>query len=151
MQDGLLALRGAEQAAGAACIRFAFLAHHMAAAYRTGRRHHESTRMRRAPLRQHADHFRDHIARTAHDHRVADMHVLAAYLVLVVQRGVANRGAADEHRLQLGHRRELAGAADLYLDVAHDGELLFRREFVRHRPARFARDEAKFAAAKRGC
>ena len=64
-------------------------------------------------------------------------------LVLVVQRGVADRRAADEHRLQLGHRRELAGAADLDVDAAHARHLLLRRVLVRHRPARLARHEAE--------
>ncbi len=105
--------------------------------------------IRRPTLQQHADHFRDHVAGTAHDHRVADVHILAAYLVFVVQRGIADRGTADEHRLQLGDRSELAGAPDLHLDVAHDGELLFRRKFVRHRPARFARDKAKFCLQRK--
>ena len=39
-------------------------------------------------------------------------------LVLVVQGRVADRRAADEHRLELGHRRQLAGAADLDVDAA---------------------------------
>ena len=144
MQDGLLALRGAEQATGTACSRLAFLAHHMAAAHRTGCWHNKRPGTRRPPLRQHADHFRNHVARAAHDHGIADMHVLAANLVFVMQGGIADRGAADEHRLQLGDRREFAGAPDLHFDVAHNGELLFRRKFVRHGPARLARDKAEF-------
>ena len=90
-----------------------------------------------------ADHLGNHVAGAAHDHRVADAHVLAPQLVQVVQRGVADRGAADEHRLELGHRRQLAGAADLDLDVVQPRQLLLRRVLVRHRPARLARDEAQ--------
>ena len=90
-----------------------------------------------------ADDLGDHVAGAAHDHRVADAHVLAAHLVHVVQRGVADRRAADEHRLQLGHRRELAGAADLDVDAEQLRHLLLRRVLVRHRPARLARHEAE--------
>jgi hypothetical protein len=68
-------------------------------------------------------------SRALHDHGVADADVLAADLV-VVQRGV-DRGA-DEHRLQLGHRRERADAAHLHVDVEQHGELLLRRVLVRH-------------------
>jgi hypothetical protein len=53
-----------------------------------------------------ADDLGNHVAGAAHDHRVADTNVLAARLVLVVQRRVGHRHAADEHRLELGHRRE---------------------------------------------
>ena len=63
--------------------------------------------------------LRDHVARPAHDDRIADAHVLARELVHVVQRGVADRHAADEHRLEPRHRRQRAGATDLELDVAH--------------------------------
>ncbi len=75
--------------------------------------------------------------------RVADAHALAAQLEQVVQRRVADRRAADEHRLQLGHRRELAGAADLHLDAAQRCHLLLRRVLVRDRPARLAAHEAE--------
>ena len=42
---------------------------------------------------------------------------LAAHLVLVVQGGHADGGAADEHRLEHGEGRGLAGAADRHLDA----------------------------------
>ena len=48
------------------------------------------------------DHLRDHVAGALDDHGVADADVLARDLVGVVQGGVADGGAADEHRLQLG-------------------------------------------------
>ena len=60
-----------------------------------------------------------------------------------MQRRVADRGAAHEHRLQLGHRRQLAGAADLDLDAQHSRHLLLRRVLVRHCPTRLARLEAE--------
>ena len=51
--------------------------------------------------------------------------------------------AADRDRLQPRHRRQRAGAADLDVDAVQDGGRLLGREFVRHRPARAARDEAE--------
>ena len=90
-----------------------------------------------------AHHLGNHVAGAPHDHRVADAHALAAQLEQVVQRGVAHRRAADEHRLELGHRRQLAGAADLDLDAVQPRLLLLRRVLVRHRPARLARLEAE--------
>ena len=64
-------------------------------------------------------------------------------LVLVVQRGVGDDDAADGHRMQLGDRRQRAGAADLDLDRFDDRRRPFGRELVRDRPARAARDEAE--------
>jgi hypothetical protein len=68
---------------------------------------------------------------------------------LVVQRGVGDGHAADEHRRQLGHRRELAGAAHLHVDGLDRGQLLLGRVLVRHGPARLARDEAQLRCSAR--
>ena len=51
--------------------------------------------------------------------------------------------AADGDRLQLGDRRQRAGAADLDRDVVEGGDRLLGRELVRGRPARRAADEAE--------
>jgi hypothetical protein len=146
VQQGLLALGRAEQAAGAAPVHLALFAHDGAAADRALAAAHVEVEglssVGRALLRHHAHHLGDHIARAAHDHGVAHAHILAAVLVLVVQRGVGD-GAADEHRLQLGHRRELAGAADLHVDGQQARHLLLRRVLVGHGPARLAGDEAQ--------
>ncbi len=99
---------------------------------------------RRGPLggagRAHAEHraddLGDHVAGLAHDDGVADAHVLAAHLVLVVQRGARDRRAGDGHRVELRERREHAGAADLHADLAQHGRLLLGRELVGDRPAR---------------
>jgi hypothetical protein len=141
-------LRGAEQAAGAAPIGLTLLARDRAAAHRALAVHRalqleRRAHVARAPLHHHRHHFGDHVAGAAHDHRVADAHVLASRLVFVVQRRVAHRRATDEHRLELGHRRQLAGAADVDLDAEHARRLLLRRVLVRHRPARLACLEAQ--------
>lgn len=105
-------------------------------------RHGELRRVLHAFFQQHADDFGDHVTRPAHDHGVAYAHILAARLVFVVQRGVGDGDPAHKHGRQLGHRRELAGAANLHLDGLHGGELLLRRVLVRHGPARLTRDKA---------
>ena len=87
--------------------------------------------------------LRDDVAGAAHDHRVADADVLARDLVLVVQRRVRHHHAADRHRLELGGRRQRAGAADLDLDVVEPRHRLLRRELVGDGPARRARHEAQ--------
>ena len=74
---------------------------------------------------------------------VADANALPAHLEQVVQGRVRDRRAADEDRLELGHRRQLAGAADLDLDRVERRRPLLRRILLRHRPARLARLEAE--------
>ena len=151
MQQRLLALRRADEAAGAARDRLVGQAHHCRAALRALRRHR---RTRGAPgrprLGDRAHDLRDHVARAAHDDGVADAHVLAPHLVLVVQRGVGHGDAADEHRLQPRDRRDRAGAADLDVDADDLGRRLLGRELVRDREARRARDEAERALLRRG-
>ncbi len=107
------------------------------------------------PLLQHdIDDLRDHVAGALDRHGVADADVRAAAdriavvadaldVVLVVQRRVLHHHAADGDRLELGDRRQRAGAADLDLDVAQHGRRALGREFVRGRPARAARDKTQ--------
>ena len=91
------------------------------------------------------DDLGDDVAGLAHDHRVAGAHVLGPHLVLVVQRGQADGGAADEHRLQHGEGRGPAGAADRHHDVEQGGALL-GRELVGDRPPRRLGREAQLVA-----
>ena len=46
----------------------------------------------------HADDFRNDVARALNDDAVADADILAIDFVLIVKRGAANRGAAEIHR-----------------------------------------------------
>ena len=95
----------------------------------------------RAQRQHRPDDLGDHVAGLAHDHRVAGAHVLGAHLVLVVQRGHADRRAADEHRLEHGERRRPTGAPDRHLDVAQQRGALLGRELVGDGPARRPRRE----------
>ncbi len=97
MQQGLLALRGADQPARAPRDGLLGQPHYGRAAFGAYARHRERRRARRSLVQQDAHDFRDHVAGAADDDRVADVHVLAPHLVLVVQRGVGDGHAADEH------------------------------------------------------
>ena len=94
------------------------------------------------------DDLGDHVAGLAHDDGVADAHVLARHLVLVVQRGETDGGAAHEHRLELRERRGPTGATDAHHDPAEHGGLLFGRELERDRPARRLAREAELVALR---
>ena len=87
MQQGLLALRRAEQAAGTARHRLVLATHHMRATHRAARmagQQIETRQLAFATFEQRADHFGNHVAGAAHDHPVADPHILAVDLVLVM-------------------------------------------------------------------
>jgi hypothetical protein len=138
-----LALRRADQAAGAAVIGPARLAHDVAATGRASERHAEVGHVAVARLGHAADDLRNHVPGAADDDAIACADALPPHLEDVVQRRARHRRAADEHRLEPGHRRQLAGAAHLHLDAEQARRLLLRRVFLRRRPARLARLEAE--------
>ena len=82
-----------------------------------------------------ADDLGDDVAGPADDDRVARADVLGPDLVLVVERGPLDVGAADEDRLEHRERRGPAGAADRHLDVEQRGGALLGRELVGDGPA----------------
>ena len=94
-------------------------------------------------MRDHRNDLRNDVPGALDDDGVADANVFSGDLVLVVQGGVGDDHAADGHRLELGHWRQRARAPDLDFDVAQIRRRLFGGEFVRHRPARRARDKAE--------
>ena len=96
----------------------------------------QSTGVRRAQLKHGAHDLGDDVARLVHDDGVALAHVFAANLVDVVQRGARDGGAGNRHRVELGDRREHAGAAHLDANLAQDGLLFLGRELKGNRPAR---------------
>src|SRR2546421_1428320 len=143
VSERLLALRAAREPAGTTRHRLALHTQHLRAAHRTGVRQLHGYGIRRTLVRDDADHFGDHIARTAHHHRVADPHVLAVHFADVVQGDVAHRHTADEHRGEARHRRERAGPADLKLDSLYDRECLVGGKLVGDGPAWRPRQEAE--------
>ncbi len=150
VQQRLLALRRADEPARAARDDFARQAHDGRPALRARGRHRERLRAGGPPVGHDADHLRDHVARAADDHRVADAQVAPADLVLVVERHVGHRRAADEHRAQPRDRRDRARASDLHVDREELRRHLLRRKLVRDGPARLARAETELGAAARG-
>ena len=97
-----------------------------------------------------ADDLGDDVAGLAHDDGVAGTHVLGRDLVLVVERGHADGGAADEHRLEHGERRGPTGAADRHHDVREQRGALLGRELVGDGPPRRLRRGAEQLALARG-
>ena len=157
MLEPLDPLRRADQAAGAAPDHILLagdgidLAHGVAAAGGADGGKAESFRALR-PLRfNHAENLRDDVAGALDDHGVADAHVFPRDLILIVQRGVLHHDAADGHRLELGDRRQRAGAADLDLDVAQGSWSPSRRGICgRRRSAASARRSRGAAAGRAG-
>ena len=149
MLEALDRLRGADQRAGAAAhdVGLPGLLVDLAQSRRSADRADVRKLVRfgaRGPLVEHDfEDLRDDVAGALHHDRVADPHVLARDLVLVVQGGVGDDDAADGHRLELGERRQRAGAADVDVDRLDDRHRLLGRELVRDRPAGRARDEAE--------
>ena len=132
-------------AAGAARDCFVLEPHDGRGAHRAVHRHDELAGVKRPAFRHKADHFGNHVAGATHDDGVADADILAPHFALVVQGGVFDRHAADEHRRQAGHRGDGAGAPDLHADVLDLGQRFFGRELVRQCKPRRARHEAQLA------
>ena len=130
-----LALRAAEKPAHAAPVGLAGQALHSRAADRALAGHAELAGVGRALIQHHTDHLGNHVTGTTHDDTVTDQKLLAADLVLVVQRGVGDVHAPHEHRLQPGHGREHPGAPHLHEDVLQRGDGLFGRILVGQREA----------------
>ena len=130
MPERALALRAAEKTAHAAPVGLAGQALHGRAADRALAGHAELAGVGRALIQHHTDHLGNHVAGTTHDDTVTDQKMLAADLVLIVQRGVGDVHAPHEHRLKPGHGREHPGAPHLHEDVLQRGDGLFGRILV---------------------
>ena len=90
----------------------------------------------RAPVRQDVDDVGDHVARALDDDGVPHPDVQALDLVGVVERGPADGGAGDPHRLETGGGRERARPADVDVDGDDPGGPHLGGELVRDGPSR---------------
>ena len=87
-------------------IGFAFGADNVASANRASLRHLERfVTAGMVFVFHHARDFRDYVATTFDFHPVADLYPEAFDFIHVVERGTADRGAADRNRLQRRYRR----------------------------------------------
>jgi hypothetical protein len=91
--------------------------------------------IRRAALQHDRHHLGDDVAGAAHDHRVADAHVLAPHLVSLCSVALVTVTPPTKTGCQACHRRDRAGTADLHLDAQHLGQFFLRRVLVRARPS----------------
>ena len=123
----------------AAEIHLALFANDRACATRTRGRHAPRCSVGRAKGQHGTQNLGDDVARLADDNGVAHAHVLALDLVFVMKRGPGNGRAGHDHRVQLGHRRKLAGTPHLHGDVAQKRGLFLGRELERDGPPRRAR------------
>src|SRR5690606_14293163 len=128
---------------GAAAHRLALLALGLAAADRAVIGEDVRLAALRALRLHYLDDLRNDVTGALDDHVVTLANVLAGNLILVVQRGAGDHHAADGDRLQVGDRRQRAGAADLDGDLVQDGLRLLGGELVGDGPARGAADEAE--------
>ena len=96
-------------------------------------------------LGQRRDDLRDHVAGPHHDDLVADPHVLAGQVLLVVEGRGGDGDAADVDRLEHREGHQVAGAADVPDDVVQLRRRRRRRELPGDRPARLAADHAQLA------
>ena len=96
-------------------------------------------------LRGRRHHLRDHVAGAHDDHLVAVAHVLAAQVLLVVERRELHGHARDLHRLEQRERDHVAGAAHVPGHLLQRGGGRGGRELPRDRPARLAAHHAELA------
>ena len=143
MQNSLLALCTAKQAAGTTVVGFTLFTYSRAVTHRADLRHGKHGGIGLTFFHQHGYDFRDHITGAAHDDRVTHTHVFATRFVFVVQGGVGHRHAADKHGGQFGNRCQFAGTAHLHFNRQHRGELFLRRVFMGYSPTRLAADKAQ--------
>ena len=118
MEQQLATLRGTQRVE-AAPHHLSLLADELRVARRAVLGHLPRLGALRALLEDDPDDLGDDVAGLVQQHGVADAHVLACDLVLVVQRAAAHRRAGDERRLEHGDRRHRAGASHLHVDVEH--------------------------------
>ena len=90
-----------------------------------------------------ADHVRDHLARLLDHEHVPHANVLPRHFICVVQARPADDRAGKLHRLQVGHWRHRATAADLHADARQLRRGLELLELPGDRPARALRRRAE--------
>ena len=138
MKQCLFALRRADQAAGTAGNCLTFKLHDGGIAFGAARRHDEYGCINRTHFEDYYGHFRNHVTGATHHHGVSNAQIFPANFVLVMQRGIRYRGAADEHRLQARHRRDRTGAAYLHVDAEQECRRFFSGKLVGNRKPRCA-------------
>ena len=87
----------------------------------------------------HPDNLWNNIAGTLDHHLVANANIFTPDFILIMQRGVRHDGAANRYGLQPRNWRQRTGASNLNINGADCRFGLFRRKFMRQRPAWCAR------------
>ena len=89
--------------------------------------------------------MRDDLSGALYYYTVTYSEVLGVDVVLVVERGAGDRGAADIDRIERGVGVYGAGAPDVEPDVHERGDGLLGRELVGYGPPGFAADLSQVA------
>ena len=142
MADALDRLCRTDQATGTAAHDLSGLTNGMAAADRAGIGKDKWLAVSQALLRDRVQHLRDDVPGTLDHYRIADPHILALDLVLIMQGGTGHHDPANGDRLQMGNRCQSTGAPHLNIDLFQYGLGLFGGQFVGDGPARCAADKA---------
>lgn len=145
IRDALSQLGGAAAGVGAPQVDVAlFHGPQRCPALRALGRHHEGAGLAfDAQVHDRPEDLGDDVTGLADHDRVPDEDVLGLDDLLVVQRGELDLRARHRDRLDLGVRRDPAGAADAHLDVDELGVDLFWRVLVGDGPAGCARRRAE--------
>jgi hypothetical protein len=120
-----------------------------AAADGAAHRHDERALPSGPALGHRPDDLGDHITAPFDQHAVSDPDVLAADLVLVMERGPADERPGQSDGLEHGHRRQRSRPADLNDDVVDPGRSLSGGELERDRPAGEFGGDAELASRGR--
>ena len=139
MFESLKKLRRTFQSATAASDSFAFGTGGIIATYRASIRKDECGLVTAARLFNHPDNLWNNIAGTLDYHLVANADIFSPDFILIMQGGVGYNDATNRYRLQPRNRRQRTGASNLNINGADRGFGLFRRKFMRQRPAWCAR------------
>ena len=140
--QALVAARRA-RAVRAVVLRLALGPHDGRVAHRAALGHRPHRPALARLLGRRADHLGDHVAGPLDDHAVALADVLAADVVLVVQRRERHGHPGDVDRLEHGVGVHRAGAADVQPDVQERGQRRRGRELEGDGPTRVAPDRAQ--------
>ncbi len=149
MQQCLLALGRAEQAAGAARNGLVLATHDVRAAHRTGRKLLGRRKRGSSPCDARSRrHLGDHVAGTAHDHPVANAHILRSISSWLCKVALVTGHAADEHQLRRATRVSAPVRRPTPRCRAARSAASCAGPLVRHGPAQLARQGRASAEAR---
>ena len=120
---------------GTVTTGFALVFDQLRTAFRTTVDKLKRTAVRRSRREVHAGNLRNDLASLLDIHTVSDPDVEQGDLFGIMQRGPLDDRSGQQHRFEIGHRRDGSGPADLKIHGHQPRERPFRLELVGHGPA----------------